>query len=178
MAAASESSSSTSPRATSTPRPASLAAASSERASATISSSPSSSLAVSAPPMKPVAPVTKMRATSGGRGAGELAALGRGRVGARVLEERADTLHHVGAVLVLIGVDRGAEADLDRMALERPPGPAAHPVAADRHHLVGAGDVDRLQPSPSRRSRWAVVLASSPRPSRAIGTVLKKRETL
>ena len=105
MAVTSDSSSRTLPRAISRPRPVSLPAASSERASATSrSSAASSSRVVTAPPMKPVAPVTKMRPTSGGGGAGQLAAALRGgRLGAGLLEEDAHALHDLAGVLDALG---------------------------------------------------------------------------
>src|SRR4051794_33930418 len=89
----------------------------------------------SAPPMNPLAPVTKTRATSARRGACELSRpLVRRGVRAGLLEEHADALHHLGATLAAVRADRRAEADLDRVAArQRPPGREAHPVAPDRH---------------------------------------------
>src|SRR4051794_15053159 len=107
------------------PRASSFAALASERASATSSSPRSCSRAASAPPMKPVAPVTKVRPTSG------------------LLEVAAHPLHDLAAVLLVVGADRLADADLDRVPLE--PGLELHPVAADRHHVMGPGHVDRHQ---------------------------------
>src|SRR5918995_1901330 len=113
MPAAIDSSSSRSPWATSAPRAATFAAAAAERASPTTWSPRSSSRVVRAPPMKPLAPVTKTRATSG-----RLASVGglgvrlAFRLSPALGEEQPHPLHHLAGTLARAGDNRLPEADL------------------------------------------------------------------
>ena len=114
--------------------------------------------------MKPLAPVTKTRATArwrkaGTRNAGRGDPVVRRRDGARCVEEQPDALHRLGPVLPVLRANRRTEADRDRLpgAPERA-ARTTHPPAARRHDRVRPGDVDGHDHEPvlrgeDRRSR-------------------------
>ena len=97
--------------------------------------------------MKPLAPVTKTRATVRPAGArvGVVRRCARGRRRRAALgEEQPDPLHHLVRCLARRGADRRPEADLDAWRAAGPAGLTAHPAASGAASpRVRAGDVDR-----------------------------------